>query len=177
AVTVSGDNNWSNGYVEIALSGGNTYDQLRLNSSGSLSVSGTAVMWNGNRIGTIDFLKNGQNGAPLRIDFSGSLPNASFETGDLTGWTVDTSGNQMMGQSWAEGPKTSGSVDSDPRYDDEVAGNSHTAQVLAEAKRDGNYGLKLSISGQVDTNCGTGHGPSVTSATFSASAGDTLSMW
>src|SRR5690606_27692077 len=44
-------------------------------------------------------------------------------------------------------------------------------------KRDGNYGLKLSISGQVDTNCGTGHGPSVTSATFSASAGDTLSMW
>ena len=54
AVTVSGDNNWSNGYVEIALSGGNTYDQLRLNSSGSLSVSGTAVMWNGNRIGTIE---------------------------------------------------------------------------------------------------------------------------
>ena len=80
AVVTSGSNNWTNGYIDVAMtSNGTVSDQLRIVSSGSLIVSGDAVSWAGTRIGTIDSVRNGANGQPLRINFSGSLLNAGFE--------------------------------------------------------------------------------------------------
>jgi hypothetical protein len=175
AVSVSGDNDWSNGYVQVAISGGNSYDDLRLVSGGSLSVSGSAVFWNGNRIGTVDFINDGLDGLPLKITFSGSLPNADFETGDMTGWSVDNSWNQMTGQVWAEGPNTTLPKDYNPTVDDMDSG-SCSATVTTEARDEGSYGLKLDISGHVVNGYGTGHCPSVLSSPFSASNGDNLSM-
>jgi len=51
-----------------------------------LSVSGDAVYWNDDRIGTIDNTYDGSNGR-LRINFSKVAPltNAGFETGDKLG--------------------------------------------------------------------------------------------
>ena len=89
AVVTSGTNNWTNGYIDVGMtSNGSPSDQLRILSSGSLTVSGDAVSWGGTRIGTINSVRNGVNGQPLRINFSGSLLNAGFESGDFTGWTV-----------------------------------------------------------------------------------------
>ena len=177
-VTVSSNtNDFTDGYVEVAISGGTSYDQLRLVSGGSLSVSGDAVYWSGDRIGTIDNAYNGSNGR-LRVNFSAVAPlaNADFEAGTLAGWTVDSSNNQMWGQSWAEGPIGYPNNDSDPAYDDWRSG-AGTATVTTAAKREGNYGLKLDISGWVDERCGTAHSPSVESSAFSAEAGDTLSLY
>lgn len=165
---------FSNGYIDIDLTNTTISDQLRIVSSGPLSITGNAVLWNGNRIGTIDFIRNGQNGQPLRINFDATLPNADFETGDLTGWTVDNTQNQMMGQSWAEGPLVL-PHDSDPLEDDQSFG-SCSATVDSAAAYQGTWGLKLDIGGWVSSGYGTGHCPSVTSSAFSAQAGDDLSL-
>jgi hypothetical protein len=176
-VTISSDtDDFSNGYIEIALSGATAEDALRLVGGGSLSISGSAVLWNGNRIGTVHWQKNGQNGQPLRIDFEAALPNADFETGNLTGWTVDSSKNQMLGQSWAEGPNAFGfTADGTPASDEHTSGNC-LATATTEAKFEGNYGLKLEVTGSVATGFGTAHCPSVLSSPFPGRAGDTISM-
>ena len=66
-VTVtSSTNNWTDGYLDIAISsGGDVGDQLRILSSGSLTVAGDAVSWGGTRIGTIDPTYNGVNGQTI----------------------------------------------------------------------------------------------------------------
>ena len=91
-VTVSSTtNDWTDGYLDIAISsGGDVGDQLRILSSGSLTVAGDAVSWGGTRIGTIDSTYNGANGKRLRINFSAALINSNFETGNFNGWTVNT---------------------------------------------------------------------------------------
>ena len=184
-VTVYSDtDDFSNGYVEVDITNATAADELRLVSGDSLVVTGSAVYWNGDRIGTIDGVYDGSNGR-LRINFSAVAPlvNADFETGDLTGWTVDNANNQMQGQSWAEEPagwatcSAVGTKDPTPLIDDGLAGNSRSALVIAAAAREGSYGLELRISGQVDYGCGTDHAPSVTSSGFSAAIGDTLSMF
>lgn len=184
-VTVYSDtDDFSNGYVEVDITNATAADELRLVSGGSLVVSGSAVYWNGDRIGTIDGVYDGSNGR-LRINFSAVAPlvNADFETGDLTGWTVDNANNQMQGQSWAEAPAgwaacpDWGSKDTTPLFDDGLAGNSRSALVIAAAAREGSYGLELRISGSVDAGCGTDHAPSVTSSAFTAAIGDSLSMF
>ena len=51
-----------------------------------------------NVIGSIDSTNNGENGNNLQINFlSDSFTNASFETGDLTGWTTDTANQINIG--------------------------------------------------------------------------------
>ena len=175
-VTVTGGtDNFIDGYIDIQLAAGTSYDQLRLvGNGGSLTVVGSAVYWDGTRIGTVDATRNGQNGNPLRISFSGSLPNASFEDG-FTGWSVDTSSNQMMGQSWAEGP-TVGTQDTDPTYDDQSDGQC-LQSLDTTVVHDGTYSLKLEVTGHVHEDCGTAHCPSVVSSPFSAANGDTIEMY
>ena len=148
----SSSNNWTDGYVDIDItSGKDAGDQLRIMSSGLLSVAGDAVSWNGTRIGTIDPTHNGSNGR-LRINFSASLLNSGFETGNFNGWTVNTS-----------------YVSADGRT------HTQTATVQTAVKFEGSYAAKLEIYG-VTTGYGVGHGPQITSSNFYAKAGDTLSV-
>lgn len=148
-VSVTSDtDDFTNGYVEVYITDTTGADSLRLVSGGSLSVSGDAVYWGDDRIGSIDKAYDGSDGR-LRINFSAVAPlkNANFETGDLTGWTVDDTVNQMEGQDWAEGPDALGhEADSDPTHDDQISG-SNVASVIGAAAQEGSYGLKLEISG------------------------------
>ncbi|PKO19105.1 MAG: hypothetical protein CVU39_00710 [Chloroflexi bacterium HGW-Chloroflexi-10] len=156
-VSVSGSDNWSDGYIDIAInSGGDMGDQLRILSSGSLGVSGDAVSWNGNRVGTIDPVRNGVNGQPLRINFSASLLNSGFETGDFSGWSVNNSFSGLPG--------------------DTPVGISQTSNVVTSQFFSGTYAAELKINGSVTVGYGTAHGPEITSSVFYAKANDTLTL-
>lgn len=153
----SGGNNWSDGYIDFALtSGGDVGDQLTIQSSGSLTIVGDAVSWGGTRIGTIDPTYNGVNGQRLRINFSASLLNAGFESGDFSGWNVNNYFSGLPG--------------------DTPSGISQTSVVQTATRYMGSYAAKLDIMGSVIQSCGTAHGPELTSATFYAQAGNTLSV-
>jgi hypothetical protein len=188
----SSTDNFSEGYLEVAIEGGTVTDNLELSDNGSLSINGTSVYWNADRIGTIDSVKNGGAGV-LRIDFASAiaLPNADFETGDLTGWTAYTNYPGVNGQAWVESPADDPDVpdplmaiwadpgedfvDSDPLVDD-YANGTQTATVQNITVNEGTYALKLAITGGVAEGYGTMHGPMVVSQTFSAAAGDNLSL-
>ena len=177
-VTVtSSTDDFTNGYIEIEIPEGTSYDELRLVDGEALSLDGNGVYWNGERVGTIDGSRDGSAGK-LRIDFHADAPleNAGFETGDLSGWTIDTVWNQMWGQKWAEGPDSLGYTgDSDPTYDDQNSG-SGAAEVNSGAAYEGDYGLDLEMTGGVASAYGTGHAPSATSSTFAAESGDSLTL-
>ena len=181
-VTVTSDtDDFSEGYVEVNITNATSYDELRLVSGGSLSVSGDAVYWGGNRIGTINNIYDGSNGR-LRIDFSAVAPltNADFETGDLTGWTINDSYTGVTGQAWVESPADdpdvpATDVDTDPTYDDH-ASVTQSADVQSNIKNEGTYALKLTISGGVLEGYGTAHGPMATSSSFTAGTGDNISL-
>ncbi|MFB6290592.1 MAG: PKD domain-containing protein [Candidatus Bipolaricaulia bacterium] len=176
-LTVTSDtNDFSGGYVEVELTAGTDSDELKLADGVDLTVSGQEVYMDGDLIGTIDDNYDGSAGR-LRINFTDPpLKNSGFESGDLTGWTVNTIWNQMQGQTWAEGPDALGfTADSSPGYDDQSSG-SGTASINSGAAYEGNYGLDLEISGGVASGYGTAHAPSVTSSTFAAEAGDTLTV-
>ncbi|MCX9025581.1 MAG: PGF-pre-PGF domain-containing protein [Candidatus Methanoperedens sp.] len=194
-VTISSfTNNFSNGYVEVNISDANSYDGLRLVSDdGSLNVSGNAVYWGANRIGTINNTYNGSNGR-LRIDFNDIAPlsNADFETGDVTGWTVNNSYPGVNGQAWVESPGADpdvpdANVDSDPLIDDNCYSASQgggcsyglttqATSVQTVQKYEGTYALKLTIGGEVQSGYGTAHGPMITSSGFTAQTGDSVTV-
>ena len=178
-VSVTSDtNDFTGGYVEVEITDGTGYDELRLVGGEDLSVSGRELYWKGRLIGRIDGTRDGSSGR-LRINFVTVAPleNAGFESGDLTGWSFDTMGNKMWGQGWTEGPDALGfRADSDPEYDDQNSG-SGTVEVSPDAAYTGNYGLYLSMTGGVASSYGTGHAPSVTSPSFSAESGDRISFW
>jgi hypothetical protein len=75
-VTVSSaSDDFTGGYVEIAVGSATAGDDLRLvGNGGSLTVIDAAVYWDGSRVGTIDNTKDGQDGSTLRIDFSTVAP-------------------------------------------------------------------------------------------------------
>ncbi|MBP2029483.1 PGF-pre-PGF domain-containing protein [Methanohalophilus levihalophilus] len=181
-VTVfSNTDDFSEGYLEVNITDGTSYDEFRLVSSGLLTVSGDAVSWDGERVGTIHNTKDGSNGV-LRIDFSSSapLPNADFETGDLTGWTVNDTYPGVNGtvQAWVESPLDDpdvSTVDSDPRIDDHNS-VSQSATVQSSTIYEGSYALKLTIGGNILEGYGTAHGPMITSSSFAAAEGDNLSL-
>jgi len=175
-VTVSpatGVDNFTGGYVEIEIvTNTTTADNLRLVSGAALTVSGTSVYWNGTAIGSIDASLDGQNGNPLRINFFSPLPNSGFETGDLSGWTVNDSYPGVTGQSWVQ--RTTG--DSDPATDDH-SWISQYAEAQSTTVYKGDYALRLRINGSVDEGYGTAHGPEITSTLpFEASPGDSVSV-
>ncbi len=183
SVTVlSNTNDFSNGYIEVDISGATGADNLQLADSGNLSVAGGSVFWGADRIGTIDSIKNGSAGV-LRIGFSSVIPlaNADFETGDLTGWSANNSyAGVNATHPWVENPGADpdvpdSNVDSDPLVDD-PASITQTSSVQSVTTYQGTYALKLTISGQVAEGYGTMHGPMVTSETFNAAVGDNLTL-
>ncbi len=152
----SASNDWTSGYIDVGISSSTVNDQLRLISSGQLSITGDAVSWSGTRIGTIDPVRNGVNGQPLRINFSASLLNSGFETGDFSGWTVNNTVVNLPG--------------------DTANGITTTATVQTTTIASGTYAAKLELSGQVSDPYGTAHGPEITSDRFYAQAGNTISL-
>lgn len=96
-ISIAGGGTYTEGYVRFSIASPTSGDQLTLSSSptptanGAISVVGTDVyLGNGttrDRIGSIDAVENGQNGAALKILFSSPLPNAGFEEGEAN-WTV-----------------------------------------------------------------------------------------
>ena len=85
-----------------------------------------------------------------------TLSNASFESGSADGWSFDTNFSGLPG--------------------DTPASITQTASVTTEDASDGDYSLKLNISGGVTVGYGTAHGPEVTSTAFRAAEGDVLSF-
>jgi len=169
----TGVDNFTGGYVEIDIVTNTTSaDNLRLVSGAAVTVSGTSVYWNGTAIGSIDTSRDGQNGNPLRINFFSPLANSGFETGDLTGWTVNDSYPGVAGESWVQ--RTTG--DSDPATDDH-GWISQSAEVQSTTVYKGDYALRLRINGGVSEGYGTAHGPEITSTVpFEAAPGDSVSV-
>jgi hypothetical protein len=148
----SATNNWSDGYIDFDVtSGKDVGDQFRILSSGSLSVVGDAISWGGTRIGTIDPTYDGSNGK-LRINFSATLYNSGFETGNFDGWTVNNSYRSADGLT-----------------------HTQSARVQSAIKNEGSYAAELKIDGTT-SRYGVGQGPEITSSTFYAQAGNTLSV-
>ncbi|MDP8287344.1 MAG: choice-of-anchor D domain-containing protein [Candidatus Electryonea clarkiae] len=176
-------NNFLDGYVEFAVTGGVATDNFQLVNGGSLTIVGNGVFYNGNRIGSIDNTYNGSNGR-LRINFSGSAPltNSSFETDDMTGWTVNSTNNQLNGESWAVTPtgfaacSTLPSDDKNPTIDGGTSITDSAATSITEA-HSGTYSLRMYINGSVALGCDSSHSPSVISSTFTATATDSVSLW
>ena len=133
-----------------------------------------------NLIGTIDSTNDGINGNTLQINFtSDSFTNPSFETGDLTGWTTDTTNQIDLGTSSIAGITTPTDT-SDPSNsggDSDVPSvkGSWTSVVNTTDKSDGSYSLRLKSTGMTTANgWDVVHGPSAYSDVFSGEAGQTL---
>ncbi|MBU3704410.1 MAG: hypothetical protein FGM42_08600, partial [Ilumatobacteraceae bacterium] len=97
-VNFSGGTSYDGKYIDFAIGSPQATEILGYTTSGTatttngvVSIVGTSVyLGNGTSadpIGSVDSTRNGQNGQPLRINFTSSFSNNSFETGDLTGWT------------------------------------------------------------------------------------------
>ena len=103
---VSTADNFSDGYLEVAITGGVASDELQLVDGGLLTIVDGDVFYNSAAIGSVDNTYNGSNGR-LRINFKTAYPlvNSGFETGDLTGWTMNSTLDQMTGgQGWEVKP-------------------------------------------------------------------------
>ncbi|ETA67848.1 hypothetical protein MettiDRAFT_1284 [Methanolobus tindarius DSM 2278] len=184
-VTVSSTtDNFTDGYLIVNITdNSSSYDALRVVSNSSLNVSGNALYWDGNRIGTIDNTYDGSNGI-LRIDFNAVAPlsNSNFETGDLSNWIINDSYTGVTAQEWVESPADDddvpdGNVDADPLYDDHRANDvPQTASVQSSTIYEGSYALRLDIDGHVDGGYGTAHGPLVISTGFTAAENDSITL-
>lgn len=105
-VTISGGGTFADGYIEFSVANSGTDDRLFLPegstpdpTAGAITVIGEKVylgLGDGEhkQIGTVHATYDGQDGRPLRIDFSAALPNASFSegvdaNGHPIGWTIN----------------------------------------------------------------------------------------
>ena len=106
SVTISGDNDYSDSWIEYELTGGSSTETLGLITTGSasevngiVSIVGTDVYigdgTTARLIGLVDANFNGANGKKLRINFSSPLQNAQFTEpvigSTIPGWTVNNS--------------------------------------------------------------------------------------
>lgn len=172
AVTVGGSYSYADGYVRFSVNGSVATDHLALssaadpNANGAISLAGGFVYLGegGSKriIGAIDTVENGMNGQPLKILLAAPLNNASFETGDTTGWTVDTNFPGLPGDTHGSITQTFSVVDAtDP---------------FVGAIPDGDHALRLDINGGVTVGFGTAHGPVALSDQFEAQTGDTIAV-
>jgi len=84
-----------------------------------------------------------------------AVPNGGFETGDFTGWTVDTSFPGLPG--------------------DDGLDIHQSASVQSSMTYEGSYAAMLEVKG-TSLPQGTIHGPELTSSTFAASAGENVAV-
>ena len=104
-VTVTGGGSYADGYLEYAITGATASETLGVITQAQPSmVDGQVTVVGGNvylgtggdfkQIGSVDATRNGQNGMPLRINFSSPLENSDFSgglqpNGDPVGWTIN----------------------------------------------------------------------------------------
>ena len=188
---------YGDGSIKFSIAGALASDTLSLtsesnvNAAAAISVLGSDVyLGNGagrDRIGSIDSVDNGQNGAALTINFSSALVNSGFETGDATGWTVyseqypdeaSVSGDSIP---WVQ---SSGATGTGTVLLANSTSASYTVQTVTSPVSQGNYALQLLLTGTItcstpgagqnpDSYCST-HGPYADSTPFDAFSGDQI---
>ncbi|POB00800.1 DUF4347 domain-containing protein, partial [Halopseudomonas oceani] len=102
-VTIGGSTDYTGGYIDFQIGGATSSESLGFISdstpstvNGEVSIVGSTV-YRGNGsvaivIGSVDPIKNGENGQPLRINFSNAFENGDFQDGTngstvISGWT------------------------------------------------------------------------------------------
>ena len=174
--------------------------------SGEVSVlNGTAYVGQGSGefalLGVVDSVNNGQNGQPLKINFSSAFTNAGFEEASsgtrissIAGWSgqenvivpgttqFNISGsNYTVPVTWDPWTPSSGECSSitlsnDTVYLDKSTEDTHTVSVTTGDKTEGSNSLLLSSGGDVDEGCAVRFGPAAWSDSFTAEAGQNLSF-
>jgi hypothetical protein len=181
------------GSLSVVITSVDTSETLSLEKVGSASTSNNIVSVVGstlylgsgsgfNVIGSIDSTNNGINGNSLQINFlSDSFTNASFESGDLTGWTADISNQIDLGTTSIAGIATPADGSDPPNSggDSDVPSRkgTWTAPVNTVDKSHGIYSLQLKSASMTTANgYDVVHGPSVYSDIFSGENGQTISF-
>ncbi|MFC4260927.1 DUF4347 domain-containing protein [Marinobacter lacisalsi] len=102
-VAIGGSTDYTGGYIDFAIDSATTDESLGFQTdnapsivSGQISIVGSTVFrgdgTNSVVIGSVDATLNGQNGQPLRINFSNAFENGDFQDGTdgstvIKGWT------------------------------------------------------------------------------------------
>lgn len=187
-ITIGGTSPYGGGHVDFAIgsSGASEFltlvdDDAPVTVAGAVSIVGDVVyLGNGtgaDAIGSVDPTRNGQNGSPLRVNFTSPFTNESFESGDLSGWTVvdewiDLGVTELPAGHVSQDHSTypanvSGGIDRLP-----ASGTRHF--VLQSEASDGALALLLSSNMTTQNVCDVVHGPAVYSDGFDATAGDEI---
>ena len=187
-VSISGLSAYDGGYLQfdITTPSADAGDQFRINSAANpnalnaISVA-SGIVYKGtgsgiDPIGTVDATLNGTGGRALRINFSSSFANPSFEEPNLSGWTamnqfINLGTTSIAGFTSPDDgtyPGNAGDDNAAPVY-----ANYSTAQTTATFSV-GTSSLQLYSSMTTANGCDVVHGPAVYSSDFQASAGDVL---
>ncbi len=181
------------GSLTVAVTSADTSETLSLTKVSSATTANNVVSVVGsslylgsgggaNVIGSIDGTNNGENGNSLQINFlSDSFSNASFETGDLTGWTADTTTQIDIGTTAIAGITTPSDSSNPPNSggdsDVPTTKGTWTAPVNTVDQSHGSYSLQLKSVSMTTTNgFDVVHGPSVYSDIFAGENGQTISF-
>lgn len=180
-------------YIELAGYGGSgeTIGLVKGSSpattAGTFSVVGNLVYkgdgTTATAIGRLATVKNGQNGQPLRINFSDTFENGSFEeagvNGSIPGWTAINQRVVLNGLSQIAGwPTPTDSTTPAASHGETTSINSanYTTGISSEHS-EGTSGLMLQSTGLVIDAFGVAHGPAIVSNTpATIRAGDTVSF-
>ncbi|HEY0215103.1 MAG TPA: fibronectin type III domain-containing protein [Cellulomonas sp.] len=187
-LTVSDPGPYDGRYVDFAVQGADASDILSLRQDstpsstvGEVTVVGSAVyLGNGStaeQVGTVDQVSDGSGGRTLRVTFGSTFANASFETGDLSGWTaindrIDLGVTPINGFVPADHSTYPGNV---PNQDNNAPSQASYGVTVEQGNvSNGQYALRLSSTMQTLAGCDVVHGPAVYSSPFTASAGDSI---
>lgn len=193
----SSGSSYGGGYVDFDLGDGAEAETLSLRTdsapataSGVVSVVGNAVYLgdgtSAQPVGSVDPVKDGEEGQPLRVNFTTPFENPGFESPQTTGgmpigWHAL---KQWIDLGVTQIPPGHTSIDTstypafsqgDPNRKDNVAPQSnmtYDVQVQTAEKSEGSSSLRLYSSGTSTGGCDVVHGPAVYSDPFEAAAGD-----
>lgn len=199
-ITITDGGLYADGSLRFSLAGATANDFFTLSSNAdvnaldAISVEGALVyLGNGTsrrRIGVVDTIENGSNGAALKILFSFPLTNASFENGTTAGWTVFESqypneanlhGDSIPWVRRADSTGGTGTINIAT-----TASLYYSVSIVTSPVSSGAYGMRLFSSGSVGCANASGasaisfngfcssHGPWVESSPFSGSSGDQI---
>lgn len=183
-------------YLEFAGYGGSSENIGFSQTSSPSSVNGifsvvNNVVYRGDGlvasvIGSIDPVKNGANGQPLRINFKPSFTNGGFEdssvgSGSIPGWTVLNERIKLNGGSTIASFPTPSDTSAAPMGSGETssvsAGVSYQTQITNTTASQGSQSLMMSSSGMTIDSYGVAHGPAIVSESpVYIKAADTISF-
>ena len=203
-ITFTNETSFSGGYIEFSVGSSATTDILNLQkvstavtTSGVVSVVGNTIYrgdgTNANPVASIDATLDGSAGKNLRIRFSSAFTNASFETGDFTGWEyiagrIDIGVTTLAGVVSSDAdnfyPNTCGGQSLNDNDNPQsatysyqfVTGTFPTTYTSTNAYTDGTKSLRLFNSMTTANGGDIVHGPAVVSNEFTAAAGDVISF-